>query len=181
MNNTVMCIVRTQSHAESIVSELQRSGFASGNISVLFPSKSVTENFAQENQTKAPEAALVGAGAGGMVGGAIGLLAGLGALAIPGIGPFLAAGPILGALSGLATGAAMGGVAGGLVGMGIPEKEATTYEARLRGGHLLISVHADNTADFLRAEGILRRSRAEDIYSMSNEPPPATREVSAIY
>ncbi len=181
MKNTIMCIVRTQGHAESIVSELQRSGFAPGNVSVLFPRKSVTENFAETHQTKVPEAALAGAGAGGVLGGAVGLLAGIGALAIPGIGPFLAAGPILGALSGIAAGAALGGVAGGLAGMGIPEKQAKSYEESLRGGHLLISVHTDNTAEFLRAEGIVRRSRAEDIYSTNDEPVTGVRTAGATY
>lgn len=120
MSNTVFCIASTYPQAEKIVSDLQTSGFSKNDISVLFPDKEGTRDFAHEKHTKAPEGALAGAGAGSVVGGTIGLLAGIGLLAIPGLGPLIAAGPIMASLSGIAAGAAVGSIAGGLVGMGIP-------------------------------------------------------------
>src|SRR5256885_16152028 len=82
--------------------------------------------------TKAPEGATTGATAGGVTGGVLGLLAGIGTLAIPGVGPLIAAGPIMAALSGAAVGATAGGIAGGLIGLGIPEIEAKRYEEKLK-------------------------------------------------
>src|SRR5215204_728718 len=130
----VLGLVTSHAQAESVVSDLT---------SALFPDKSGTRDFAHEQNTKAPEGAIAGAGAGGALGGTLGLLAGIGALAIPGLGPFIAAGPILAALSGAAAGATVGGVTGALVGMGIPEIEAKRYEGKIRGGNLLISVHTE--------------------------------------
>ena len=121
MKKAVMCIVQTRGQAETVVDELHQAGFNSNDISVLFPDKSGTKDFAHEHSTKAPEGAIGGAGMGGVVGGTLGLLAGIGALAIPGLGPFIAAGPLMAALSGVGVGATVGGVAGALVGMGIPE------------------------------------------------------------
>jgi len=120
-NKAVLGLVGTRAQAETVVGELQRRGFSNDDISVLFPDKSGSRDFAHEQQTKAPEGALAGAGAGGVVGGTLGLLAGIGLLAIPGVGPLIAAGPIMASLSGIAAGAAVGGIAGALVGMGIPE------------------------------------------------------------
>src|SRR4051812_16510781 len=121
---SVFCIATSQLQAEQIVERLKESNFANDDISVLFPDKATTRDFAHEKSTKAPEGAVTGASAGGVVGGALGWIAGIGALAIPGVGPFIAAGPIAAALSGAAVGAALGGIAGGLVGLGIPELEA---------------------------------------------------------
>src|SRR5579862_9385470 len=102
MATSVFCIAPTETLANDIVLRLKASGFANNDISVLFPDKSSTRDFAHEKNTKAPEGASIGASAGGVVGGALGLLAGIGLLAIPGVGPFIAAGPIMAALSGIA-------------------------------------------------------------------------------
>ena len=132
MKKAVMCIVQRQDQAEAIVNQLQTVGFTPNDISVLFPDKSGTKDFAHEHNTKAPEGAVAGAGTGGVLGGTLGLLAGIGALAIPGIGPFIAAGPLMAALGGAAIGAGVGGVTGALIGMGIPEIEARSTKARSR-------------------------------------------------
>ena len=119
MKKSVIGIVESETQAEQIVSDLQAGGTPSSQISVLFPDKRGTKDFAHEHNTKAPEGAVAGVGAGGVIGGTIGLLAGIGALAIPGVGPLIAAGPLMAALSGAAAGATVGGVAGALVGLGI--------------------------------------------------------------
>ena len=90
-----------------------------------------------------PEGATIGASTGGAIGGTIGLLAGIGALAIPGLGPFIAAGPIIAALSGGAIGAGVGGLTGALIGMGIPEYEAKRYEGKVKEGGILIGGKAN--------------------------------------
>ena len=107
--------------------------------------------------------------AGGTIGGTLGLLAGIGALAIPGVGPFIAAGPIMGALAGLGVGGAVGGLVGALVGMGIPEYEAKRYEGRVKNGGVLLSVHCDTSDEITRAKDILKRTGAEDISSAGEE------------
>lgn len=161
--NAVIGLVSTQSQAESIVTELQKSGFGTNDISALFPDKTGTRDFAHEQHTKAPEGAVTGAGVGGLAGGTLGLLAGIGALAIPGLGPFIAAGPILAALSGAAAGAAVGGVTGALVGMGIPEIEAKQYEDKVKGGNILVSVHVDDATERSRAKEVLERCGATHV------------------
>src|SRR6185312_6052155 len=134
----------SRNQADQIVDRRKNAGFSNNDISVLFPDKETTRDFAHEKNTKAPEGIATGAGTGGVLGGALGWLAGIGALAIPGVGPFIAAGPILAALSGAAVGATLGGITGALVGMGIPEYEAKRYEGKIRSGNILISVHSDN-------------------------------------
>ena len=124
---SVFGIATSRNQAEQIVDQLKNANFSNNDISVLFPDKGTSRDFAHEKNTKAPEGAATGAGAGGMLGGALGWIAGIGALAIPGVGPFIAAGPIMAALSGAAIGAAAGGIAGGLIGLGIPELEAKRY------------------------------------------------------
>jgi len=162
-SKAVLGIVNTYIQAENIVSELQSSGFASSDISVLLPDQKATRDFAHEKNTKAPEGAVAGAGAGGAVGGTIGLLAGIGALAIPGLGPFIAAGPILAALSGAAAGAAVGGVTGALVGLGFPEVEAKQYEGKLRDGNILVSVHTEDGDERGLAKKILEKGGAKHV------------------
>src|SRR5262245_23113985 len=144
MSKSVFGLIDNESQAESIVSELKSAGFSDNDISVLFPDKTGTRDFAHEQHTKAPEGAATGGIAGGALGGTVGLLAGIGALAIPGLGPFIAAGPIMAALSGAAVGAAVGGLTGALIGMGIPENEAKLYEGKVMSGNILISAHAEN-------------------------------------
>ncbi len=163
MAKSVFCIAKTDMQAESIVMDLKSAGFASNDISVLFPDKTGTRDFAHEQNTKAPEGAAAGGGTGAVVGGALGWLAGIGALAIPGLGPFIAAGPIMAALSGAAVGAGVGGLTGALVGAGIPEYEAKRYEGKIRSGNILISVHAEDGSQRTRAKEIFERAGAEDI------------------
>jgi len=163
MSKAVFCIATSHAMAEGIVNQLKVTGFSGNDISVLFPDKRGTKDFAHEQHTKAPEGAAAGAGTGGVIGGALGWLAGIGALAIPGVGPFIAAGPIMAALSGAAVGAAVGGITGALVGMGIPEYEAKRYEGKIREGNILISVHTENASEVDRAKGTFRAAAARDI------------------
>jgi hypothetical protein len=170
MAKAIFCIATSEAQAESIVNQLKDSGFSFNDISVLFPDKEGTKHFGHEHHTKAPEGAAAGAGTGGIVGGTLGWLAGIGVLAIPGLGPFMAAGPIMAALSGAAVGAALGGVTGALVGMGIPEYEAKRYEGRIKKGNILISVHAEDNEEARCAREIFERTGAEDIATAGEAP-----------
>src|SRR5438132_14223223 len=114
---------------------------SNNTISAFLPDKRSTRDFAHEQHTKAPEGAVTGGAAGLGIGAVLGWLAGIGSLAIPGVGPFIAAGPIMAALGGAALGGATGGLIGALVGMGIPEREAKVYNDTVRGGGALVSVH----------------------------------------
>jgi hypothetical protein len=165
---SVFCIATSRDQAENIVDRLKDVGFTNDSISVLFPDRETTHDFAHQKNTKAPEGAMAGVGTGGVIGGTLGWLAGIGAIAIPGVGPFIAAGPILAALSGAAVGAAVGGIAGALVGMGIPEYEAKRYEGKIRKGNVLISVHTDDNLEAEAAREIFEREMAEDI-AVANE------------
>jgi hypothetical protein len=168
----VFCIAKSETQAERIVAEMKSAGFSNNDISVLFPDKKGTRDFAHEKHTKAPEGATTGAGAGGLLGGGLGWLVGIGALAIPGVGPFIAAGPIMAALGGAALGATVGGLTGALVGMGIPELEAKRYEGKLKEGNILISVHTEDSDERSRAKDIFKRAGAEDISSTGESSPP---------
>lgn len=172
MKNAVYGIANTTAQAETIVTRLQEAGFAGSQISVLFPDKEGTRDFAHEKNTKAPEGATAGGLTGMGVGGAIGLLAGIGALAIPGVGPLIAAGPIMGALSGAAVGGATGGLIGALIGLGVPELEAKQYEGKVRSGNILISVHTEDSAERSRAKDILEECGAEDVASTGEASVP---------
>ena len=165
--------------AERGVDALVRERFSHDDISVLAPDQQGTKDFAHEKHTKAPEGTTTGVAAGGALGGTLGLLAGVGALAIPGLGPFIAAGPIMGALAGLGVGGAVGGLVGALVGMGIPEYEAKRYEGRIKDGGILLSVHCATSEEITRAKEILKRTGAEDIASAGEEAvgaAPAARD-----
>ena len=155
--------------AERAVDELVGAKFSSDDVSVLLADNQGSKDFAHEKQTKAPEGTTTGVAAGGAIGGSLGLLAGIGALAIPGVGPLIAAGPIMGALAGLGVGGAVGGLIGALVGMGIPEYEAKRYEGRVKEGGVLLSVHCDTSEDITRAKDILKRTGASDIASAGEE------------
>lgn len=178
MNNAVYGIADTSEQAESIVTKLQASGFSTSDISVLFPDKQGTKDFAHEKNTKAPEGATTGGLAGMGVGGTLGLLAGIGALAIPGVGPFIAAGPIMGALSGAALGGATGGLIGALIGLGIPELEAKQYEGKVRAGNILISVHTNSGDERSRAKEVLEKAGATDVSSTSEARVPKESHTS---
>ncbi|HEY1912318.1 MAG TPA: hypothetical protein VGG73_15450 [Vicinamibacterales bacterium] len=161
----VFGIYRSLSQAESAVDALVMDGFSNSDVSVLMPDNQSTKDFAHEKHTKAPEGTTTGVATGGAVGGTLGLLAGIGALAIPGVGPFIAAGPIMGALAGVGVGGAVGGFVGALVGMGIPEYEAKRYEGRIKEGGILLSAHCDTSEQIKRAKDTLKRTGAEDIAS----------------
>ena len=176
MSKSVFCLSDNESQAERIVDALKTAGFSNNDISVLFPDKSGTKDFAHEQHTKAPEGAATGAGTGGVLGGALGWLVGIGALAIPGVGPFIAAGPIMAALAGAGVGAAVGGLSGALIGMGIPEYEAKRYEGKIKEGNILISVHSENSDEVNRAKEIFERAGAHDIsYSEEKGVPKQDR------
>jgi Protein of unknown function (DUF3341) len=162
---SVICIATSEEQAVNIVDTLKAAGFSNNDVSVLLPDKKGTKDFAHKKNTKAPEGATTGGVTGGVLGGTLGWLVGIGALAIPGVGPFIAAGPIIAALSGAAVGGAVGGLTGALIGLGIPEYEAKRYEGKLRSGNILISVHTENSNDVRQAKEIFQRLGAEDISS----------------
>jgi hypothetical protein len=162
-NTAVFGIYPGVAQAERAVDTLIQERFSNADVSVLLPDHQSSKEFAHEKHTKAPEGTTTGVAAGGMLGGTLGLLAGIGALAIPGLGPFIAAGPIMGALAGLGVGGAVGGLVGALVGMGIPEYEAKRYEGRVKAGGVLLSVHCDTSEEITRAKDVLKRTGAEDI------------------
>lgn len=172
MKASVYCTAKTANQAENIVLDLQRAGFTNDAISALFPDKRGSKDFAHEHNTKAPEGATTGGVAGLGVGAAVGWLAGIGALAIPGVGPFIAAGPIMAALGGAAVGTAAGGIVGALVGMGIPEFEAKRYDAKIRDGNILISAHTENGDQKNTAKDIFKRNEADDISTGSEANAP---------
>src|ERR1700728_910066 len=164
-NTAVFGIYKNSALAERAVDRILAAGFSNNDISVLLPDSQSSKEFAHEKKTKAPEGTTTGVAAGGVIGGALGVLAGIGALAIPGVGPFIAAGPIMGGLAGLGVGGAVGGLIGALVGLGIPEYEAKRYEGRLKKGGVLLSVHCDTSEQIARAKDLLKGTGAEDIAS----------------
>lgn len=169
-HKVVFGIYETRSTVEHGVERLKHEGFASEEISVLLPEPGGSENFAHEKSSKAPEGASTGAGTGLVLGGVLGWLVGIGALAIPGVGPFIAAGPLMALLAGAGTGAAIGGVAGGLIGLGIPEYEAKRYENFVKDGGILLSVHVADEDRLSQAENALKETGARDISSTSEVP-----------
>ncbi len=177
-------LYRDQAHVEEAVEALKVGGFRNTDISVLLPENVGSKDLAHEKHTKAPEGAATGAGSGALLGGTLGWLVGIGALAIPGIGPFLAAGPIVAALAGVGMVGALGGVAGALVGAGMPEYEAKRYEGRIKHGGILLSIHCDNEDWVKRAVEMLKSTGAEDVatsgeasadYGTTDKPLPRTR------
>jgi len=180
-NTAAFGIYSDRAAVENAVERLKSEGYRNTDISVLFPVNSGTKDFAHEKNTKAPEGVTAGAGTGAVLGGTLGWLAGIGSLAIPGLGPFIAAGPIMAALAGAGVGGAVGGMVGALVGMGIPEYEAKRYEGRVKSGGILLSVHCDNSEWTKKAKEILEETGAEDVsstgeadadYSKSDRPMP---------
>src|SRR5450755_1954324 len=184
-NTAVFGIYPSYATVESAVDELKAAGFSNRDISVLFPESAGSRDFAHEKGTKAPEGATAGAGTGVVLGGAMGWLLGVGALAIPGLGPFIAAGPIMAALAGAGVAGTVLGLAGALIGMGIPEYEAKRYEGRVKDGGILLSVHSDSSESTKRAKEILERTGAQDIAStgeataeQGKSDKPVRREVA---
>jgi len=164
-NTAVYGIYRNVGQVEAAVDSLRQQGFRNTDISVLLPENEGTKDFAHKKNTKAPEGAATGAGSGAVVGGALGWLAGIGALAIPGAGPFIAAGPIVALLAGVGVGGTVGALVGALVGMGIPEYEAKRYAGRIKEGGILLSVHCDSSEWVKRAKDLLKQTGAEDVAS----------------
>src|SRR6476661_2212899 len=176
----VFGIYSTRVAAENATDSLVKAGFPTSDISVLLPeSMGGPKDMGTEKTTKAPEGTAVGVATGGVIGGTLGLLAGVGLLAIPGLGPFIAAGPIMAGLAGLGVGGAVGGVTGALIGMGIPEFEAKRYEDRLKKGGILLSVHCDTSEEISRAKKVVERTGGEDVSSTGEssvkEPTDARR------
>jgi len=182
-NTAVFGIYSQMSNLESALNELKVAGFRHEDISVLFPDNPGSKELATVKATKAPEGAAAGAGSGAVIGGALGWLVGIGALAIPGVGPLIAAGPIVAALAGVGAGGAVGGITGGLVGLGVPEYEAKRYEGRILKGSILLSVHCDDSKWVKQAKQVLETTGAQDVassseasadYGQSDRPRPAT-------
>ncbi len=178
-NTAVFGIYRDTVSLGGGLERLRSSGFRSTDVSVLMPENIGTKDFAHKRDTKAPEGATAGAASGAVIGGALGWLVGVGALAIPGFGPFIAAGPLMGLLAGVGAGGTVGGIAGALIGMGIPEYEAKRYEGRVKSGGILLSVHCDNSDWVDKAKRVLEQSGAEEVasageaaadYAMSERP-----------
>jgi hypothetical protein len=172
-NIAVFGILRDRVQLELAVGALKMDGFRPSDLSALLPHNQGARELGHEKHTKAPEGATAGASTGALLGGALGWLVGIGALAIPGLGAFLAAGPIVSALAGAGVGGAVGGLTGALIGLGVPEYEAKRYEGLMRTGHLLLSVHCDDLEWAARARHLLERCGATDI--------SATGEAAADY
>ena len=175
-NTAAFGIFPTRSAAETAVDRLKSAGFSTQDVSVLMSDREGSKDFATEKNTKAPEGTATGVGVGGTIGGTLGLLAGIGALAIPGVGPLIAAGPIMGALAGLGVGGAVGGLVGALVGMGIPEYEAKRYEGHVKDGGILVSVHCESSEEVSSAKDILKAAGGQDIAS-SGEKSVSTHDI----
>src|SRR5256885_11209693 len=161
----VFGIYSSREAAERAADSLVNAGFTPADLSVLLPENLGNRAIGTEKATKAPEGATAGGGTGAVLGGTLGLLAGIGALAIPGVGPLIAAGPIMATLAGVGVGGAVGGFAGALVGLGIPEYEAKRYEGRIQKGGILVSVHCATSEEVSRAKDIMKRAGADDISS----------------
>jgi hypothetical protein len=182
-NTAVFGIYANRTSIEEAVDHLRAAGFRNTDISVLVPENAGTKDFGHEKNTKAPEGATTGGVAGGIAGGVLGWLTGIGVIAIPGVGPLLAAGPIVAALAGVGTLGALGGIVGGLVGLGVPEYEAKRFEGRIREGGILLSVHCDSHDWVKRAKDILQRTGAQDVgvegeksgdFANADKPMPRT-------
>lgn len=168
-DRAVFGIFNDRTSLERAVDRLKADGFRNSDISVLMQNAGETKDFAHEKATKAPEGATTGATTGILGGGVLGWLAGAGALAIPGIGPFVAAGPIMGALAGAGIGGTVGGLTGALVGLGMPEYEAKRYESTIKSGGMLLSVHVDDLQWRRKAKDILESCGARDISVMAED------------
>lgn len=164
-NMAVLGIYNSRFDVERGVVALKADGFLAEDISVLMTDSAGSQDFAHTKGSKAPEGAATGAGTGAVIGGTLGLLVGIGALAIPGVGPFIAAGPLMAVMAGVGVGGTVGGVTGGLIGLGIPEYEAKRYESFVKEGGILLSVHADTSEEVTEAKKCLESTGAKDISS----------------
>lgn len=186
-NTAAFGIYPTRADLERGVETLKAANFRNADISVLFSDNEGSKEFAHEKNTKAPEGAAAGATTGALFGGILGWLVGIGMLAIPGVGPFIAAGPIVALLAGAGAGGTVGGLTGALIGAGIPEYEAKRYEGRIKEGGILLSVHCDNSEWTKRAKDILERTGAHDVastgeahadFAKSDKPIPDSKKIA---
>lgn len=177
---SVFCIASSRTQAAQIVEGLLSEGFSNNNISALFPDRSASRDFAHEKHTRAPEGAVTGVGAEGLMGGTLGWLAGIGSVAIPGVGPLVVAGPIVASLSGAAVGSPAGGIASALIDLGIPEHEAKRYEEKVKAGNILLSVHADNADEVEQAKNILKAVWARNIATSGEASPPEPKYAEGV-
>lgn len=178
-HKAIFGIYKSRGAAENGVTTLKNNGFRVSDISVLLPQEAGSQDVVHTKESKAPEGAAAGAGAGAVLGGALGLLAGIGALAIPGMGPFIAAGPILASLAGIGVGGAVGGISGALIGLGIPEYEAKRYEGFVKEGGILISVHVDDDNWAEKAQSLLEATGAKDVATTSELRSEADKPYSS--
>ena len=162
---SVFGLYTTETAVAEGVDQLRLAGFRNTDVSVLFCENSGNKDLVHEKHTKAPEGAVTGAGSGAILGGALGWLAGVGLLVVPGLGPFIAAGPIMGILGGIGVGGTVGGLTGALIGAGMPEYEAKRFDGRVRKGGILLSVHCDNSDLERQAKRILENTGAQDVAS----------------
>lgn len=167
MSDAVVGITADIAHTERVASRLRSEGFREDQISLVAPDTRGNKDISHENKSKAPEGIAVGASSGALLGGALGWLTGLGAVAFPGLGPFILAGPAVAVLTGMGVGSAAGGVIGGLVGLGIPEYEAKLYEERLREGRILLAAHPETDEQKDRAEKVMKEMDAKDVACVS--------------
>jgi hypothetical protein len=174
MKNAVFAVVSNAVQAEAVVDQLRLAGFANHDVSVLFPDVEGSQEFAHAKSTKAPEGAVIGASAGGLLGGMAGWLLGIGTLALPGVGPLIAAGPIFAALGGVAIGGTAGGLSGALAGLGFPEYEAKLFAGKLQDGNILLAAHAENDREIRIAREIFERAGAHDIGVTTEATVPTT-------
>jgi hypothetical protein len=172
---SVLGIYNNRDAVDRATDTLISSGFQASDISALMPENLGPKAIGTEKATKAPEGATAGATSGAVLGGGLGLLVGIGALAIPGLGPFIAAGPIMAALAGMGVGGTVGGITGALVGLGIPEYEAKRYEGRIQKGGILLSIHCDTADQIKRATELMKSTGAEDISSTSESSTSAKK------
>jgi len=162
-NQAVFGVYECTQDTQHAVALMRSAGFRDVDLSVLCAQNLGNKDLAFDKATKAPEGVVAGVSAGAIAGGALGWLTSIGTLVIPGAGPFLAAGPLLGLMAGAGIGGAVAGLAGALIGAGIPEFEARRYAGRIHTGHILLSVHCDNRDWADRGVEVLRQSGAQDI------------------
>jgi hypothetical protein len=185
---TAIGIFTTATQAEVGVDVLMTAGFKSTGISVLLPEQRNTkmaperadgESAPQAQGTRTAATTTIGATAGGALFGSLAVLAGAGALAIPGLGLLIAAGPLVAGLAGLGVGGALGGLGGALVGIGLQEDEARRYVSHVGGGKTLVVVHCDTPEAVLKAEAALARAGAEDVSAAGENSAAVAAAVSA--
>jgi hypothetical protein len=172
MSTSVFALAASDTLANAMVRALTADGFSLDDISVLIPDPADPRPQAEQKGTTVLESAVAGGATGGIIGGALGWVARIGLMAIPGFGPMIAAGPIVAALSGVAIGGSLGSLAGSLIGLGMHDAEAKRYESEVRSGRILVSVQTRGSEEVARARKVFTDHDAIDI--------GFSREVSAI-